>query len=67
MKVAAAIGALVTALSGQVSGEGLYFIDATDAAGIALVNTSGSSQRYIVEVMMGGARPSLIANLTVVT
>lgn len=55
MKVAAAIGALVTALSGQVSGEGLYFIDATDAAGIALVNTSGSSQRYIVEGMMGGS------------
>lgn len=55
MKVAAAIGALVTALSGQVSGEGLYFVDATEAAGIALVNTSGSSQRYIVEGMMGGS------------
>ncbi len=55
MKVVAAIGALVAALSGQAVGEGLYFVDATEAAGISLVNTSGSDQRYIVEGMMGGA------------
>ena len=55
MKFVAAIGALVAALNGQVMAEGLYFVDATGAAGIELVNTSGSDQRYIVEGMMGGS------------
>ncbi len=55
MKRGLSIGALLVALCSNALAQGLYFVDATRDAGIDLVNTSGTDQRYIVEGMMGGA------------